>query len=322
MEERKFNRIGGTAVSAIVGQNPWDSPHGVYLKLRREVSSKPDNAILERGRRLEPVVASVFQANHPDYRVAINRDGSETPDTYVHPDHAYLMGHPDRLLYNSDALVAGLEIKTTSLSNWNEWGEEGTDKIPSHYLIQSQWYAGLANLPEWLVAVAFVDDSDRIKTVKEYRVTADAELFEVLVDRAVEFWENHVLPGVPPELTAVDESTTRWIQERFPRNVNPLAVATSDEEDLMTRYIAAKQLADDAQKGLEYVTAQLKLAIGDRDGLTSETYGRVTWKRSKNSTRVDYRAIVEELNPPNELIAKHSKTVEGSRRFVAAGLRG
>ena len=308
-----FNRIGGTAVSAIVGHNPWDSPHGVYLKLRREVT-KPDNAILERGRRLEPVVASVFQANHPDLQVITNREGTDAPETYVHPKYDYLMGHPDRWLTVDGALVAGLEIKTTS--NWREWGAEGTDAIPSHYLIQCQWYAGLANLPEWKVACAFVD-SDRIKTIKEYTVPADAELFNVLVERAVAFWEEHVVPGVPPALDAVDESTARWIQARYPRNLNPLGVATPEEEELINAYRMAKAELRQAQAKLDTAEARVKLAIGDRDGLTS-SYGRVTWKRSKDSNRVDYRAIVEELAPDPALIAKHTKTVEGSRRFVTS----
>ena len=322
-EIEKYGRIGGTTVSAIVGQNPWQTPLGAYLQLRKEVDPTPDNVAMARGRRYEPIVADIFAGGRPEYRVAHNRQGTDEPELYEHDKYPYLIGHPDRLLYDakSDELVAGLEIKTSNWANARKWGDEGTDAIPTNYLIQCQWYAGLAHLPEWEVAVAFLDDQGTLKTYREYRVVADAELFDTLVDRAVAFWENNIVPGVPPEMNQVDDTTARWINRRFPRNVEPLATATPQEEQLMARYLARKQELDAAQRQFEQCEAALKLAIGDRDGLESETYGKVTWKRSKDSTRVDYRAVCNELDPPAELIEKHTKEVEGTRRFIASGLR-
>lgn len=322
-KSEEFGRIGGTTVSAIVGQNPWETPHSAYLKLRREVEPTPDNEVMARGRRFEPIVADIFQGVRPEYRVAHNRKGTDEPELYEHEKYPYLIGHPDRLLYDAENgnLVAGLEIKTSNLSNTRNWGLEGTDAIPPHYLIQCQWYAGLANLPEWEVAVAFFDDGGMLKTYREYKVIADAELFETLVARAVDFWEKHVLPGVPPAIGMVDETTKRWINSRFPANVKPLEAATPQEEQLMARYIARKEELEAAQREFEKSEAALKVAIGDRDGLTSDTYGKVTWKKAKDSTRVDYKGICGELNPPAELVEKYTKEVEGTRRFVAAGLK-
>ena len=322
-EIEKYGKIGGTTVSAIVGQNPWQTPLGAYLQLRKEVDPTPDNVAMERGRRYEPIVADIFAGGRPEYRVAHNRQGTNEPELYEHDQYPYLIGHPDRLLYDakSDELVAGLEIKTSNWSNVRKWGEEGTDAIPTHYLIQCQWYAGLAQLPEWEVAVAFLDDRGALKIYREYRVVADAELFETLVERAVAFWENHIVPGAPPEMNQVDDATARWINRRFPKNVEPLATATPQEEQLMARYLARKQELDAAQRQFEQCEAALKLAIGDRDGLESETYGKVTWKRSKDSARVDYRGVCNELQPPAELIEKYTKEIEGTRRFIASGLR-
>ena len=236
--EKEFGRIGGTTVSAIVGQNPWEKPHGAYLKLRREVDPTPDNEAMARGRRFEPIVADIFAGGHSEYRVAHNRRGSDEPELYVHPQYPYLIGHPDRLLYDAsnNVLVAGLEIKTSNLSNIRNWGEEGTDAIPPHYLIQCQWYAGLAKLPEWEVAVAFLDDYGTLRTYREYKVLADEELFETLVASAVDYWQTHVLPGIPPAIDQVDETTKRWINRRFPENVQPLETATPQEEQLATSH--------------------------------------------------------------------------------------
>lgn len=317
--QNDFGKIGGTTVSAIVGQNPWETPHSAYLKLRHEVEPTPDNPAMARGRRFEPIVADIFAGCHPEYRVAHNRQGTDEPELYTHSDYPFLIGRPDRLLYTTidDKLAEGLEIKTSNWSNIRAWGDEGSDAIPTHYLIQCQWYAGLAQLPDWRVAVVFFDDEGGLRTYKEYAVHADQELFETLVERAVDFWNTYVIPGVPPQLEEVDETTKRWLAERYPRNVEPLAEASADEEAIMHEFIERKMALEEAQKSFDAIETRLKLAIGERDGLTSSQYGKVTWKRSKDSSRVDYRGICSVLNPPEELIKEHTKQVAGTRRFLA-----
>lgn len=321
--ENKFGKIGGSIVSAIVGMNPWDNSLGAYLKLRKEVSPAPDNIAMERGRRYEPIIADIFQGGRQEYRVEHNRLGTDEPEVLEHDEHSFLVGRPDRLLYDADNnnLVAGLEIKTTNWSNLKQWGVEGSDSIPANYLIQCQWYAGLANLPIWEVAVGFLDDSGRLRQYKEFRVNADKELFEALVERAVEFWEEHVIKGVPPQEETVDATTARWIQERFPKNINPLEIANEEEEQKIVKLIQAKQNLEKAQALYDNAENELKIAIGDRDGLQSDALGKVTWKCSKDSSRVDYRGICEELNVDKEIVSRHTKKVVGSRRFVTSGLK-
>lgn len=317
--QNEYGKIGGTTVSAIVGQNPWETAHSAYLKLRHEVPPTPDNPAMALGRRFEPVIADVFAGCHPEFKVAHNRQGTDEPELYTHPEFDFLIGHPDRLLYSSkeNQLVEGLEIKTSNWANVKAWGAEGTDAIPVNYLIQCQWYAGLANLPEWRVAVAFFDDSDMMKSYKEYVVHADQELFQTLVGRAVEFWNVHVLPGIPPEIDEIDDTTKRWVAERFPRNIEPLAAASFDEEKIMQEFIERKAALEEAQKEYDAIETALKLAIGERDGLESTLFGKVTWKKSKDSSRVDYRGICDELHPSQDLIAKYTKQVAGTRRFLA-----
>lgn len=322
INQEKFGKIGGSIVSAIIGQNPWESPLSAYLKLRKEVSATPDNPAMERGRRLEPVVATMFAGSHPEYDVQVNRQGTEEPEEYVDEEHPFLIGHPDRLLYDSKGkLVAGLEIKTSNVANSKYWGTEYTDSIPANYLVQCQWYAGLTKLPEWLVAVAFVDDWGKIRFYREYKVVADNELFNALRGCAVKFWHDNVLAGVAPELDRVDATTKRWIAEKFPANTEKMGIATQAEEQLLARLIESKDLLEKAQQKYERCEAEVKKAIGNRDGISSETFGKVTWKLSKGSSRVDYKAVCDELNPPSELIQKHTKEVQGTRRFVTSGMK-
>lgn len=316
-------KIGGSDVSAIVGLNPYESAFGAWLKLRCEVSDEPNNPAIERGRRLEPVVASMFAGMRPEFVVKHNRQGTEDPERYVDAQYDFMVGHPDRLLYSAETndLLYGLEIKTASVYKMTDWGEELTDQIPPHYLIQCQWYAGLANLPEWRVAVVFCDSAGTIRNYREYNVVADEELFETLRDAAARFWADHVEPGVPPERETIDATTARWIKERFPRNVAPTAEATSEEEVLMARYLRTRDAFEKAKREHEESEELLKLAIGDRDGIESSTFGRVTWKNTRDVQRVDYKGLCAELAPSEELLAKYTTKAPGSRRFNANGLK-
>lgn len=320
--QNNYGKIGGSIVSAIIGQNPWESPLSAYLRLRKEVSPTPDNPAMERGRRLEPVVATMFAGSHPEYDVRYNRKGTEEPEEYVDEEHPFLIGHPDRLLYDKKGnLVAGLEIKTSNVSNSKMWGTENTDSIPTNYLIQCQWYAGISKLPEWLVAVAFVDDFGKIRFYREYKVVADNELYNALRGCAIKFWRDNVVAGVAPVMDKVNDTMKRWLVEKYPANTQEIGVATQDEECLLARLIESKELLEKARQKYELCEAKVKQAIGDRDGITSETFGKVTWKLSKASSKVDYRAVCEELNPPMELLKKHTTEVQGTRRFVTSGMK-
>lgn len=320
--QNNYGKIGGSIVSAIIGQNPWESPLSAYLRLRNEVSPTPDNTAMERGRRLEPVVATMFAGSHPEYDVRCNRKGTEEPEEYVDEEHPFLIGHPDRLLYDKKGnLVAGLEIKTSNVSNSKMWGTENTDSIPTNYLIQCQWYAGISNLPEWLVAVAFVDDFGKIRFYREYKVVADNELYNALRGCAIKFWRDNVVAGVAPVMDKVNDTMKRWVVEKYPANTQEIGVATQDEERLLARLIESKETLEKARQNYELCETKVKQAIGDRDGITSETFGKVTWKLSKPSSRVDYKAVCEELNPPIELLKRHTTEVQGTRRFVTSGMK-
>ena len=320
--QSEYGRIGGSIVSAIIGHNPWETPLSAYLKLRKEVSPTPDNPAMERGRRLEPVVATMFAGCHPEYDVRNNRKGTEEPEEYIDEEHPFLVAHPDRLLYDKNGkLVAGLEIKTANVANSKAWGTENTDSIPMNYLIQCQWYAGLAKIPEWLVAVAFVDDFGKIRFYREYKVVADNELYNALRGFAIKFWRENVLEGVAPVMDKVNDTMKRWLVEKYPANTQSIGVATQEEEQLMARLIESKDALEKAKQKYELYETKVKQAIGDRDGIMSETFGKVTWKVSKPSSRVDYKAVCDELNPPMELLKKHTTEVQGSRRFVTSGMK-
>lgn len=320
-----FDRsIGGSSLAAILGVSPWESPYERWLRLTGRVGGVPDNPAMARGRTWEPIVAEMFAASHPEFEVT--HENPVTGQTWFVRDseHPYLTGQPDRMLHDPNGyLRAGLEIKTSSWRNIQTWGEEGTDQVPQGYLLQSNWYAGLMRVEAWHLIVEFFNENSRgVETpymTREYLIPFDAELFELCRQRAVAFWEDFVLTDTPPEQTGVGETFVRYVRERFPRNVEPIAEATADEEAVMEAVMTAKKRADEAAAEFELQKARMQALIGDRAGLISDTLGRITWKSSKDRETVDWRGIVAEIGCSEEIKAKHTITRPGSRTFLISG---
>jgi putative phage-type endonuclease len=299
--------ISGTDVSAILGINPWASPLDVWLDKRGQAEPREQSMAMKLGNLLEPVVATLYT----------DETGVELvdPGFLRHKDRDWHIGTPDRiaLAHGFDTSVPGwwdtlIEIKTAR--SGNDWGEPGTDQIPRHYLTQVAWYLALTELQVAHVAV-LVGASD----FRRYVVQRDLELEGVLVERCEAFWKDNILAGQMP---AVDgsESASRYIASRFPRNVEPLRVATADEVALARRLATARAATAAAEREQAEAENLLKAAIGDAEGLDLGALGKITWKASKGRESVDWKALASEAKIPAELITRHTKTGEATRRFL------
>lgn len=319
-ENPGFHRsIGGSALASILGASPWESPYEAWLKLTGRVRT-PESPAMARGKKWEPIVASMFTASHPEYRVT--HENPITGETWFVRDseYAFLTGQPDRMLHDGNGrLLAGLEIKTASWHTVSYWGEEGTDQVPQGYLLQSNWYAGLMRVPQWYLMVEFFTENSRgfeaPYMTREYLIPFDGELFDICRERAVQFWNQYVVPDIAPPITEVGETFTNYVKEAFPRNNSPIAEATAEEEAVMEAVMEAKKRADEAEKAYEIEKARMQALIGEREGVYSDRFGKVTWKCGKERETVDWRGIVAELHPDKSLIEKYTTKTAGSRTF-------
>lgn len=322
----KFNTIGGTTISGILGVSPWLSPLGAYLKLRGEVTDGGTNDAIERGVRFEDVVAQTFQATHAEFKVVHNDEFTDTPQRVVDKDCEYFTGSPDRLLYASDAkvgdnIVAGLEIKTASMRNRSKWGAPGTDQIPINYMCQVQWYLGFyPNITNWHVAVEFFDDNEKPLLYAEYLVKRDDELIANMRKAGKDFWERHVLTGDAPEYEMVDAVVPEYVKKTYGDDLGTTLEATTEENALVAQYLQAKKEKESAEEKYETLKTRLQLVIKDNSCFQTD-YGKITWKKSKARDVIDYKALVEFLHPKYEVIQKFTTVKEGSRLFNDRGLR-
>lgn len=246
LERRGF--IGSSDSPAIVGFDPWKTAHDVYLEKRHEVAEIEDNLNIRLGNLLEPLLVEL----------ACEELGIEA-------QRNVRLIHPNRVLAaNLDACNLELRINIEAkFKGWedlslgaDEFGEAGTDQVPSRTIVQALHQMECAPLDVTWVPV-FRPKRGRL-VFEMYKVPRNEEGQAAIVERDLEFWHSHVLPGVPPLDTAPSLDLVRRI-ERHPDKVARIDPA------IVSRWEAAKAAKKEAEKVEEEVKAQLLAQLGDAE---------------------------------------------------------
>jgi len=215
--------IGSSDIAAIIGLSPFKTAYEVWEEKTADTWEEHDSPILRRGRRAEPFLLDtlkgefdvwVLDANvrtaHPiypflqaesDFRYVIDGDKVDSDALTVNPS------------YWTDETFGGIsnighgEIKSVGF-NRGEWGEANSQDVPAYYLAQSMFALQVKKLSETTIWGCFGFDD-----IRPYRFDFDAEAGQALEDAAVNFWNNHVLPKVPPATKTADDC--RKVLSRF-----------------------------------------------------------------------------------------------------------
>lgn len=270
MDRTKF--LGGSDVAGILGISPWRTPLDVYLdKVQPRVEDmRPERRkVLERGKRMEPVVLAMM-ADETGIEVAARNQ------RYIDATHPFLACEIDA----EAADDSNIEIKTVSPFKAREWGEEQTDEIPVHYTAQVQHGLMITGRALCVVGVLIGADDLRI-----YRVERDDDVIDAIRAREVAFWRDHVEAGVPPEPTTVADIRTLYGRDAG------TAIEASPEivkrlNDLRERKAMLKTLGAQAEADEDAI----KLFMADAAILTVCGRPAATWK-SQTSTRFDQAAF-------------------------------
>ncbi len=298
----RLTGVGGSEIGAVAGLSPYANAFDVY-RSKVEGYVFEGNDATERGNFLEPAIASWYA----------HRTGAFLTErgTLRHPKHPLVIATPDRVA-NFKADEWDVSIKTANLRMADQWGEEGTDEVPAHYLAQIQWEMGVLGLGWGEIAVLIAGDD-----LRRYRITFDPELFGMLVEQAERFWRNHVEPKRPPQPDGSD-SCGEWLKTRFPKETAPVLQATPEAERWAMRLIEARKALDDAEQAEKEARHHLQALIGDAAGMKGNGWS-VSWKRSKDGQKVDWEGLAKAYTPTPAEIAKFTTTKPGPRPFRVTG---
>ena len=310
----RFNYLGGSDIGSILGLSKYRTALEVWLEKTGRVSNIVDNLPVRFGSFAEAFVAREYAAQTGSTLV-------HSESGVTHPHYPFMVGHIDRFvfepcksrntervdLFDEDGSCTAshlLECKTASPFNQSDWGELGTDEVPMSYLVQCLWYLAITNLERCDVAVLFGNSDFRI-----YEVYRDKELEDLIITKAVDFWNSYVKADAPPPAQCEAD-----YQQLFKRALTGKAVEADPAISELTNKL---QLLNGEIKSRESEISQIKQVImgqmGEAELLTYQGQVLATWKSPKQSYRLDSKRL--ELEHP-ELIPQYQVPVQNSRRLV------
>ncbi|WP_420768731.1 YqaJ viral recombinase family protein [Parageobacillus thermoglucosidasius] len=251
--------IGGSDIAAIVGLNKYKSPIQVYLDKIGELPEEETGEAAYWGTVLEEVVAKEFSKRtglKVKRRNAILR----------HKKYPYFLANVDRLIVGRKE---GLECKTASEYLKDQWNEES---VPDAYFVQCQWYMAITGFQKWHLAVLIGGNKFRM-----FEIERDDELIAILERKAYEFWNNHVIPKVPPAFDG-SQASSDLLAAMYPEHV--------EESIDLPEYFAEKLKRRDELKAMIDELAEEKKAIENeiKSYMGEKKYGfvagrKITWTR-------------------------------------------
>lgn len=257
--------IGASDIAVLLGIGPQShgSPYSLWVEKR--TGTRPgddDNSEMQRGRALEPYVASEFARMRPDLKLLPG-------GMYANADQPWMTATFDRLAVTIDSEIGRaclgddalgwpealepVEIKTAYLRS--EWGEPGTDAVPVQYRAQAQWQ--MAVWGPWakrvLIPVQFMDPWE----TAVYVIERDEQDIAYMIKESRAFLDL-VLNGTPPPIDWTPETAVAL------RAYQPMAPETSytAPKGLAMRYVSALTAARRAERRLGKIQNELVARAG------------------------------------------------------------
>lgn len=272
IEERRTG-IGGSDAPVILGVPApgGRTPLQVWMEKTGRAASTPDNAILRRGRKLEPVVVS-------EYEEETGRKVSALAGRLVHPKWPWMGGNIDRIIEPGERGTGILEAKAANLFKIREW----EDEAPLAAQVQLQHYLTIAEalgLADWGSVAGLLGGL----AFKYQDLDFNREFAAQLVEREAAFWRL-VETDTPPEPTADDAKALGKL----------FATITGETVDLPAEAVEwdRQRLEAGAEiKRLEELKDEaenkLRFAIGSAEcGNLPGGKGRYTWKLQQRAEYV------------------------------------
>lgn len=263
--DRKLG-IGGSDIAPIMNLSPYSTPLDVYReKMSLEVIYEEEGEDLKRGKRVERYILQEYcEVN--DCKLEVNLPA------VIHPEYAFIRGNMDAKVVGQNVIV---EAKSTKcpIAKW----EEG---IPQYYRTQVAYYAMLSNAERVDVPVLFSNWQYACFTYwRDYE-------YEALIKKAViDFWNNHIIPGIPPE-----PSTPAEIQTVYPKIENAKTIKADNE---IREKVCQWQETSIKRKELEKQEEKLKIEIqrfmGDA-GILDAGFCKVAIKE-RTASRLDINSL-------------------------------
>ena len=302
LEVRKQG-IGSSDAAAACGIHPYLSMLELWMIKTGRLHSHLDDHIdgyspLYWGNILEPMVAKYYQ-QHTGNKVRRVNAILQHPD----PDNHFMLANLDYAITGSDE-VQILECKTAGEHGAKLW-KHG---VPLYVTCQVQHQLAVTGKQAAHICVLICGHEAKI-----YKVERDERLIESIIEHERLFW--HYVETDTPPTPDHSESAAKALKLLYPTPKPSSKVDLRDDDGankLFEQLLSYRDYMQELEQRHDQVKHQLQSLIADNE-IAVFSMGAISWKRSKDSTSLDSKALTK-AHP--ELLEQFSKTRPGSRRFV------
>ena len=308
--ERKLG-LGGSDIGAVLGLSPYRTAVDVWLDKTGRAAPQDETLQMRFGTYAEEFVAQEYTRATG---LAVQR---YTP--MLHHPSAPILGNVDRLVIPAGQKRAShqreirtdrlLECKTASAFSAfkaEEWGEAGTDAVPMSYLVQVATYRILTGCPMADLAVLFGNQEVRV-----YHLARDVDLEAMIVAKAGEWWQRHVVADVPPD-PVCDADVRALYPKSWPVVVEASEPCLQALAELRNLRADIRTLQDQEADAI----LAIKAAMGEAEALIWQGQTMATWKSAKPTRKTDWKAVAAAAGVDAALIERFTTEAAGSRRFL------
>ena len=295
--------IGSSDAAAACGIHPYLSMLELWMIKTGRMESSIDESLegyspLYWGNTLEPMVAKYYQ-EHTGNKVRRVNAILQHPD----PDKHFMLANLDYSVVGSDKIQI-LECKTAGEHGAKLW-KHG---VPLYVTCQVQHQLAVTGKTAAHICVLLCGHEAKI-----YKVERDERLIQSIMEHERLFWQ-YVQTDTPPTPDH-SESAARALKQLYPNTKPSSKVDLTDDDganELFEQLLSYRDYMQELEQRHDQVKHQLQTLIADNEVAVFEK-GAISWKRSKDSVGLDSKAVIKAYP---ELLAKFSKTRQGSRRFV------
>ena len=293
--------VGSSDAAAACGIHPYLSMLELWMIKTGRMTSDIDESLegyspLYWGNTLEPMVAKYYQAHTGNKVRRVNA-------ILQHPEQPFMLANLDYAITGSEE-VQILECKTAGEHGAKLW-KHG---VPLYVTCQVQHQLAVTGKTAAHICVLLCGHEAKI-----YKVERDERLIESITEQERLFWQ-YVETDTPPTPDH-SESAAKALKLLYPTPKLSSKVDLTDDEGankLFDKLLNYRNSIADLEQRHDQVKHQLQTLIQDNE-VAIFNQGAISWKRSKDSIGIDSKAVIKS-HP--ELLAKFSKTKQGSRRFV------
>lgn len=298
--ERRRHYLCSTDMSALFvddegkSLNPFANAHDIYIQKVFELEpEKKETKPQKMGNRYED---DLIEFAGEEILKPIITDPKRleyiNTDILANNGKPFFMTHLDGFVEDSHDII---EAKSTGMTQ--EYGDPYTDEIPMRTIIQvhtsflcTGW--SKAWVPALLGKFGLQEEM--------YVVECNKDIINAIIKAGLDFWNNHVIPKIPPEQTEAGNV------ELFKRIIRQPETFAEIDGALLTKWEQSKQARLDAEKSEKAAWADVLLQLGDAEGAYMPDGRMLTYFKQKGADIIDRDALKTKYADVYKEVAKEN----------------